>query len=60
MEIFRPLDGLADEIAACSPPLAEWRNFIYCESLTGQVFGQVDHFKVNQATSGTLQASTAA
>ena len=46
MEVFRPLDKLADEIAACSPPLAEWRKFIYCESLTGQVFGQVDHFEV--------------
>ena len=46
MEVFRPLDGLADEIAARSPPLAEWREFVYCESLTGRIFGQVDHFKV--------------
>ena len=46
MEIFRPLEGLADEIAARSPPLAEWRKFVYCESLTGRVFGQVDHFQV--------------
>ncbi|KAA6420769.1 MAG: hypothetical protein FRX49_09346 [Trebouxia sp. A1-2] len=45
MEIFRPLDGLAAEVAAHSPPLAEWRKFVYCESLTGRVFGEVDHFQ---------------
>ncbi len=46
MEIFRPLDGLAAEVAAHSPPLAEWRKFVYCESLTGRIFGEVDHFQV--------------
>ena len=46
MEIFRPLDGLAAEVAAHSPPLAEWRKFVYCESLTGRIFGDVDHFQV--------------
>ena len=46
MEVFRPLDGLAVEVAACSPRLAEWRKFVYCESLTGRVFGEVDHFQV--------------
>ena len=46
MEIFRPLDGLAAEVAAHSPPLAEWRKFVYCESLTGGIFGEVDHFQV--------------
>ena len=46
MEIFRSLDGLAAEVAAHSPPLAEWRKFVYCESLTGRVFGEVDHFQV--------------
>ncbi|DBA95796.1 TPA: hypothetical protein ACH3X1_001346 [Trebouxia sp. C0004] len=45
MEIFRPMDGLAAEVAAHSPPLAEWRKFVYCESLTGRVFGEVDHFQ---------------
>ncbi|KAK3254279.1 hypothetical protein CYMTET_35807 [Cymbomonas tetramitiformis] len=45
MEIFRPLDGLADEIALKSPPLHEWRRFIYCESLAGHTFGTVDHFE---------------
>jgi len=46
MEIFRPLDGLAAEVAAHSPPLAEWRKFVYCESLTSRIFGAVDHFQV--------------
>ena len=46
MEVFRPLDGLAAEVAAHSPPLAEWRKFVYCESLTGRLFGEVDHFQV--------------
>ena len=46
MEVFRPLDGLAAEVAAQSPPLAEWRKFVYCESLTGRIFGEVDHFQV--------------
>lgn len=48
MEIFRPLDGLAAEVAAHSPPLAEWRKFVYCESLTGRIFGEVDHFQGSQ------------
>ena len=48
MQVFRPLDGLAAEVAARSPPLDQWRKFVYCESLTGQVYGEVDHFKVNQ------------
>ena len=46
MEVFRPLDGLAAAIANSSPPLEQWRKFVYCESLTGRVFGEVDHFKV--------------
>lgn len=60
MEVFRPLDGLADDIAARSPPLAEWRKFIYCESLTGRVFGQVDHFQVRPHTDSKLGSTTAA
>ena len=48
MEIFRPLDGLATAIADATPPLEQWRKFVYCESLTGRVFGEVDHFKVRQ------------
>ena len=48
MQVFRPLDGLAAEVAARSPPLDQWRKFVYCESLTGRVYGEVDHFKVGQ------------
>ena len=50
MEVFRQMrvrgsDTLAARVASASPPLAEWRNFLYCESLTGAIFGEVDHFK---------------
>lgn len=60
MEVFRPLDGLANDIAAQSPPLAEWRKFIYCESLTGRVFGQVDHFQVRLRIDSKLASTRAA
>lgn len=50
MEVFRPLDGLAAEVAAQSPPLAEWRKFVYCESLTGRIFGEVDHFQGSETS----------
>lgn len=52
MEIFRQMPGvdghatLAAAVAARCPPLLEWRKFIYCESVTGQIIGEVDHFKV--------------
>ena len=46
MEVFRSIDGLADEVKALSPPLALWRKFVYCDSLTGALFGSVDHFEV--------------
>lgn len=52
MEIFRQIPGvgghatLAAAVAARSPPLLEWRKFIYCESVTGVIIGEVDHFKV--------------
>ncbi|GAX80176.1 hypothetical protein CEUSTIGMA_g7614.t1 [Chlamydomonas eustigma] len=44
MEIFRSLDGLAEEVKTLSPHLNEWRSFIYCRSLSGHILGQVDHF----------------
>ena len=53
MEIFRHIQGppdgrnLAASVAASSPPLNEWRKFIYCEAATGSILGEVDHFKVN-------------
>ncbi len=52
MEIFRHIQGMPDgrslaaNVAASSPPLEEWRKFIYCESATGSILGEVDHFKV--------------
>ena len=27
------------------PPLAQWRRFVYCTSMTGEVLGEVDHFQ---------------
>ncbi|GMJ13273.1 EMBRYO DEFECTIVE 260, EMBRYO DEFECTIVE 2421 [Hibiscus trionum] len=43
MEVFRKLDGLAEEIQRSQPPVDLWRKFIYCTSLTGSVLGSVDH-----------------
>ncbi|KAL3501049.1 hypothetical protein ACH5RR_035498 [Cinchona calisaya] len=45
MEVFRKLDGLADEILSSQPPVDFWRKFIYCTSLTGQILGSVDHMQ---------------
>ena len=56
MEVFRQMsDGggkggtLAQRVSAASPPLDQWRKFTYCESLTGPVFGEVDHFKAGSS-----------
>jgi hypothetical protein len=38
------MDGLAQRIQEQVPPLEEWRKFIYCESMTGKAYGEVDHF----------------
>eukprot|EP00879_Flechtneria_rotunda_P030479 GHRR01033117.1.p1 GENE.GHRR01033117.1~~GHRR01033117.1.p1 ORF type:complete len:228 (+),score=72.15 GHRR01033117.1:732-1415(+) len=45
MEVLHGLDGLSAAVAAASPPLDQWRRFIYCEAAAdGQLLGQVDHF----------------
>ncbi len=44
-QVFRGMAGLAAEVKARSPPLPYWRKFVYCRSLTGEVLGEVDHFK---------------
>jgi hypothetical protein len=49
--VFRQLrtsDGsnVAYQVATASPPLHEWRKFIYCESLTGDILAETDHFEV--------------
>lgn len=51
MEIFRGLDGLADEVTTRMPPLSEWRSFVYCSTLTGHVLGSVDHFHKGRRSS---------
>ncbi|XP_010248896.1 PREDICTED: uncharacterized protein LOC104591655 isoform X3 [Nelumbo nucifera] len=45
MEVFRKLDGLAEEIQRLQPPVDLWRKFIYCTSLSGSVLGSVDHMQ---------------
>lgn len=45
IQVFRKLDGLADEIERLQPPVDLWRKFIYCTSLTGSVLGTVDHMQ---------------
>ncbi len=37
---------LYETVLQQSPPLDEWRRFVYCESLVGQQYGVVDHFPV--------------
>lgn len=45
MEVFRKLDGLAEEIQRSQPPVDLWRKFIYCTSLYGSILGSVDHMQ---------------
>lgn len=45
MEVFRKLDGLAEEIQRSQPPVDLWKKFIYCNSLTGSILGSVDHMQ---------------
>lgn len=54
MEVFRGMGGLAGAVKDRSPPLALWRKFVYCESLTGPILGSVDHFEVLMAEQKTL------
>lgn len=56
MEVLRPFRQLANEVQRRTPPLQEWRNFIYCEALTNGIFAKVDHFQ-NQSTAFQLQLS---
>ncbi|GFY99991.1 FAD/NAD(P)-binding oxidoreductase family protein [Actinidia rufa] len=44
-QVFRKLDGLAEEIQKSQPPVDSWRKFIYCTSLSGSILGSVDHFQ---------------
>ncbi|KAL7241199.1 hypothetical protein ACSBR2_006763 [Camellia fascicularis] len=45
MEVFRKLDGLAEDIQRSQPPVDLWRKFIYCTSLYGSILGSVDHMQ---------------
>ena len=49
MEVFRSMGGnLAAQVVRRSPPLDQWRSFVYCESVTGRLLGSVDHFPVSR------------
>jgi hypothetical protein len=44
-QVLRHLGGgLAAAVVRAGPPLEQWRRFLYCESMTGGVLGEVDHF----------------
>lgn len=45
MELFRKLDGLAEDIQKLQPAVDLWRKFIYCTSLSGSILGSVDHMQ---------------
>lgn len=45
LQIFRKLDGLAEDILELQPPVGLWRKFIYCTSLSGPIIGLVDHMQ---------------
>lgn len=47
MEVFRSLGDpdIASQVVAHMPPLEQWRRFVYCTGMTGEVLGMVDHFK---------------
>jgi hypothetical protein len=38
--------GLSRDIVERMPPLEQWRNFVYCVTMLGDILGRVDHFKV--------------
>ncbi|XP_010926595.3 uncharacterized protein [Elaeis guineensis] len=45
MELFRKVDGLAEDIQKLQPAVDLWRKFIYCTSLSGSILGSVDHMQ---------------
>ncbi|CAG9465106.1 unnamed protein product [Pedinophyceae sp. YPF-701] len=44
MEVLRHMRGLDAAVAAESPPLEQWRRFIYCETMSDEPLATVDHF----------------
>jgi hypothetical protein len=44
IQIFRSMDGLADEVRQLSPPLDQWRSFVYCTGMLQHIYGAIDHF----------------
>ncbi|CAI0426139.1 unnamed protein product [Linum tenue] len=56
MEIFRKLDGLAEEIEKSQPAVDLWRKFIYCTSLTGRILGSVDHMQPQDGAGSRIRS----
>lgn len=44
MEVFREVPGLCQRIEELVPPLDQWRSFVYCDAMSGDLIGAVDHF----------------
>lgn len=44
MEVFREVPGLCQRIEELVPPLDQWRSFVYCDAMSGDLLGAVDHF----------------
>lgn len=36
---------VAGQVVTHMPPHEQWRRFVYCTGMTGEVLGMVDHFK---------------
>ena len=44
--LHTPADpDVASQVVANMPPHEQWRRFVYCTGMTGEVLGMVDHFK---------------
>ncbi|KAG9133671.1 hypothetical protein Leryth_018672 [Lithospermum erythrorhizon] len=59
MEVFRKMDDFAADILKSQPPVDQWRNYIYCTSLTGRILGKVDQMgneEFNESDSPTTVA----
>ena len=41
----RRRSSVAAQVVQRMPPLEQWRRFVYCNGMSGEVLGMVDHFK---------------
>lgn len=57
MEIFREM-GLESEVRALAPPLSQWSDFRYCESLVGEDFAVDKHLSSSRPRAKNLRKHT--